>query len=105
MSKHSHIKKHKEEKKDHVVATSWLPPFPSVEENLSDEEKEGSDEMVDTFKAYLKLENPEWFAKISYSANTVIDYYMARHFPDQRLTKPEYKEFLQALAEQDSNFK
>ena len=60
---------------------------------------------VDAFREYLKIENPDWFKIISYSANTVIDYYRKRHLRDEPLTKPEYKEFLKALDECDSNFK
>lgn len=60
---------------------------------------------VDLFKEYLKIENPLWFKQIAYSCNTVIDHYRAKHLNGLELSKPEYRQFLQALSECDSNFK
>ena len=60
---------------------------------------------VDLFKEYLKIENPLWFKQIAYSSNTVIDHYRTKHLNGLFLTKPEYRQFLEALAECDANFK
>ena len=89
-----------------VKPTTWLPPHPSIRENLLDEDGADPDgDRLSAFRDYLNKENPEWFKSHSFSCNTVIDYFMARHYPGQRLTKPEHLDFLQAMSEFDSNFK